>query len=209
MVFRILIEPTIYVAGDPGEGPVERAMWGLAMGMTEPSILGLTGSPTTTEHEASIVAELSRIRDATEKQRSAPATSDVELARACVDHLLGRWSDNTPSPVILADFATASLPVVEGLLVWIKQISTDYPGLLNAARFGGGDPTYREMVDLLTAALLAANAGSDGEVDRGSESSARQRARALLDAAIERDDLEEALRLAFPRSHPSPSKADR
>ena len=198
MVFRVLLDEQPIDAGiEPGDGPVEHAMWDLAMGMTEPSVLGLK-SEVTDPATVSVESVLARLRDGEPVE-----TVDEETARACVDDLLGRWAEVVTTPIVLADFAAASLAIVEGILVWIARIASDYPGLLQAAQFDSTDPTYREVLELLSAALLADAGATYDSVDRGAEVAATKRARELLNVAVSNGDLERALSLALPRSHPT------
>ena len=197
MVFRLLMDNQSFdVNVEPGDGRVEKAMWDLAMGMTEPSVLGLR-EESAEPRPVGVESVLGRLRSGDSVQ-----TVDEETARACVDDLLGRWAEVATTPVVLEDFAAASLPIVEGILVWIGRIASDYNGLLQAARFGPEDPTYREVLDLLSAALLADSASHDSIGSRGAEVAAAKRARQLLSVAVSSGDLERALAMALPKTHP-------
>jgi hypothetical protein len=210
LVFRSLMEPASYEQRPIGEGIIERAMWDLALGMTEEVVRQPQEPPKRDPVRETIDAALGVFRS----NEVASITSileflyadtpdlaaqvlnvlpdDCHLANACVRLLVGSWgqSEMVDSSLLASSFNKATLPLGETMLWWLGRIRREYPMVFECAAFRTGDPIFEHAVELLAAAL----ARHPGAVS----SQARKDARRCVMAAVEGDDWEEALDVMLP-----------
>jgi hypothetical protein len=229
-IFRCYLDPeaiSSYVdpAGPPEEGPIERAMWDLVMGMTEDGVFTPTidwdgtervlveialeilhqeeGMPGRTASVDEVVKEAVR-RGVTVDLTIARAlfADDAALAARCFDYLMGSWESEVKDSDFARSFALAAFPAAEALLIWLSEVRGRYPCLLDAFGFDQSNAAYDELTDFLAIVL------STDPPDATLGPSWRRRARKYIDLAATGGAWEDEL-ARFETRHVSPRPGQR
>jgi hypothetical protein len=159
------------------DGPIERAMWDLAWGMTEDGVFtpALDWGNSTERALTEIALEIFRnnegkpgkeasVDQVVKEAVSRGVTVDVAMARAlfpddeslaarCFDYLMGSWESEMKASDFARTFAFAAFPAAEALLIWLSEIRERYPFLFDAFSFDRSNAAYNELADFLAVVL--------------------------------------------------------
>jgi hypothetical protein len=225
-IFRSLIEPEAYaeyqrplggadgpLPGVPAaSGVIERAMFDLILGMSEP---GIFTAPDAGNANAMVESALNQYRRPKSMSSVTVAAAAVDagiamnaanecfrtsedLAKACVRHLGANWSG-------FLDFArtfnSEAIAAAEAVLLWIETVRDEYPHLLSRARFVVGDPAFEEVAHFIAMAMSPRQLGVSVKIQQAR----LQKACSLLSEVSKGGQARESLNLAqstWPRSIP-------
>jgi len=175
-----------------GDGPIERMMVDLMLGMTEGSVFAARiGDATDSDLIAGALSCYRTSRQPVSISEAAQAagidsealrdefTTPTDLAQACFGYLAGEWDGFYR---FAEEFRTAAPSGAEALLVWIQNLSTEYPVLLQVAGFRPGDRAFDELTSLIATMHSRQRHGQSASPSP----SASDRARSCLLAAAER-----------------------
>lgn len=206
MVYQSLMKPYDYPSCEIGEGPIETAMWDLAVGMSEEIVASPQNAPRPASDEVIEVALVlykageivnidtvaARVQGMGSREIREWYPKMQQLAQACLEARLGKWDGEVVDGRRLAEtFGPLAIPVAEAMLSTINDIRTDYPGLLAAAEFDQRNDMFTRLVDFLAIAIT----DPPGAISP----SAKARARQCVTAVVAGEDWEAQMKLAVPR----------